>query len=69
MCNIYLTRHVIIFQLDVIKAFGYLKRAAAEVNIEYGLDANVAENICKACDEVLYACSCMPVVPTVCRVS
>ena len=51
------------FQLDVIKAFGYLKRAAAEVNIEYGLDANLAENICKACDEVLYAYSCMPVVP------
>eukprot|EP00112_Aurelia_sp_Birch-Aquarium-sp1_P005222 Seg1591.2 transcript_id=Seg1591.2/GoldUCD/mRNA.D3Y31 product="Fumarate hydratase mitochondrial" protein_id=Seg1591.2/GoldUCD/D3Y31 len=39
--------------LDVIKAFGYLKRAAAEVNIEYGLDSNVAENICKACDEVI----------------
>eukprot|EP00794_Sanderia_malayensis_P020474 gene20474-22490_t len=39
--------------LDVIKAFGYLKRAAAEVNIEYGLDANIAENICKACDEVI----------------
>lgn len=38
--------------MDVIKAFGYLKRAAAEVNIEFGLDSNVAENICKACDEV-----------------
>ncbi len=39
--------------MDIIKAFGYLKRAAAEVNIEYGLDAGVAENICKACDEVI----------------
>jgi len=39
--------------MDVIKAFGYLKRAAAEVNIDYGLDAQIAEHICKACDEIL----------------
>ena len=38
--------------MDVVKAFGYLKRAAAEVNIDYGLDAKIAEHICKACDEV-----------------
>ena len=38
--------------MDVIKAFGFLKRAAAEVNIEYGLDVKIAETICKSCDEV-----------------
>ena len=30
----------------------FLKKAAAEVNKEFGLDANVAENIMKAADEV-----------------
>merc|ERR1712168_1481330 len=37
----------------VIKAFGILKKAAAEVNMEFGLDKEVAENISKACDEVI----------------
>merc|ERR1712183_773006 len=37
----------------VVKAFGILKKAAAEVNTEFGLDANVAEHISKACDEVI----------------
>jgi len=37
----------------VVKAFGVLKKAAAEVNTEFGLDANVAEHISKACDEVI----------------
>merc|ERR1712168_1787815 len=37
----------------VVKAFGVLKKAAAEVNTEFGLDASVAENISKACDEVI----------------
>ena len=30
----------------------FLKRAFAEVNKEFGLDANVADNIMKAADEV-----------------
>jgi len=37
----------------VIKAFGILKKAAAEVNMEFGLDRQVAEHISKACDEVI----------------
>jgi len=37
----------------VVKAFGILKKAAAEVNTEFGLDAQVAEHISKACDEVI----------------
>merc|ERR1712121_216679 len=37
----------------VVKAFGVLKKAAAEVNTEFGLDADVAEHISKACDEVI----------------
>lgn len=40
------------FQAPVIKAFGILKKAAAEVNMEFGLDKQVAEHISKACDEV-----------------
>lgn len=39
--------------LPVIKAFGVLKKAAAEVNKEYGLDATIADAICKAADEVI----------------
>jgi fumarate hydratase class II len=39
-------------QLPVIKAFGILKKAAAEVNKDYGLDPKVADAISKACDEV-----------------
>lgn len=38
--------------LQVIKAFGVLKKAAAEVNKEYGLDPKIADAICKAADEV-----------------
>merc|ERR1711931_227219 len=37
----------------VVKAFGVLKKAAAEVNTEFGLDATIAENISKACNEVI----------------
>lgn len=40
------------FQLPVIKAFGVLKKAAAEVNKDYGLDPKIADAISKACDEV-----------------
>uniref|UniRef100_A0A2K6QJJ6 Fumarate lyase N-terminal domain-containing protein n=1 Tax=Rhinopithecus roxellana TaxID=61622 RepID=A0A2K6QJJ6_RHIRO len=36
----------------VIKAFGILKRAAAEVNQDYGLDQKIANAIMKAADEV-----------------
>lgn len=38
--------------IPVIKAFGILKRAAAEVNQEYGLDPKIASAIMKAADEV-----------------
>ena len=37
----------------VIKAFGVLKKAAAEVNKEFGLDAKIADAISKAADEVI----------------
>jgi len=37
----------------VIKAFGVLKKAAAEVNQEYGLDPVIAEAISQAADEVI----------------
>ena len=40
-------------QLPVIHAFGYLKRACAEVNKEhYGLDAKLADAIVQAAIEV-----------------
>jgi hypothetical protein len=38
--------------LPVIKAFGVLKKAAAEVNQDYGLDPKIAASISQACDEV-----------------
>lgn len=37
----------------VIKAFGILKKAAAEVNVEFGLNATLARYISTACDEVI----------------
>jgi len=39
--------------LPVIKAFGVLKKAAAEVNQEFGLDPKVAGAISQAADEVI----------------
>ncbi|XP_050712946.1 fumarate hydratase, mitochondrial-like isoform X3 [Eriocheir sinensis] len=39
--------------MPVIKAFGVLKKAAAEVNKEYGLDAKISDAISKAADEVI----------------
>ena len=36
----------------MIRAFGILKKAAAEVNKEFGLDENIANNMMKASDEV-----------------
>lgn len=38
--------------LPLIKAFAVLKRAAAEVNMTYGLDKTVGDAIKKAADEV-----------------
>uniref|UniRef100_A0A8C1N3V4 Fumarate hydratase, mitochondrial n=1 Tax=Cyprinus carpio TaxID=7962 RepID=A0A8C1N3V4_CYPCA len=38
--------------IQVIKAFGILKKAAAEVNKDYGLDPKIADAIIKAADEV-----------------
>ncbi|KAK7122178.1 hypothetical protein R3I94_019332 [Phoxinus phoxinus] len=38
--------------IQVIKAFGILKKAAAEVNKDYGLDPKIADAIMKASDEV-----------------
>ncbi|GBM57263.1 Fumarate hydratase, mitochondrial [Araneus ventricosus] len=37
----------------LIKAFGILKKAAADVNKEFGLDPRVADAICQAADEVI----------------
>ncbi len=39
--------------LPVIKAFGILKKAAAQVNQEFGLDSKIADAICQAADEVI----------------
>lgn len=36
----------------LIRAFGVLKKAAATVNMTYGMDATVGEAIQKAADEV-----------------
>lgn len=41
------------FQLPVVKGMGTLKKAAALVNKEYGLDPKVADAISKAADEVI----------------
>ena len=40
--------------LPVIKAFGVLKKAAAEVNVEFGLDPVIAGAISQAADEVSF---------------
>ncbi|KAL3115902.1 hypothetical protein niasHT_007202 [Heterodera trifolii] len=39
--------------LPVIHAFGYLKKAAATVNQDFGLDSKVAVAICEAADDVI----------------
>jgi len=36
----------------VIRSFGILKKAAAIVNMTFGLDKQIGEAIVKACDEV-----------------
>jgi len=38
--------------LPLIRAFGLLKKAAAIVNKNYGLDPKIADAIVQACDEV-----------------
>ena len=40
--------------MPVIKAFGILKKAAAQVNTEFGLDKDIAKHISLACDEVTF---------------
>ena len=46
---------IFFLQLPVIRAFGYLKRACAEVNKEhYGLDQKIADAIVQAATEVLH---------------
>jgi fumarate hydratase class II len=42
-----------LFKKPVIRAMGTLKKAAALVNIEFGLDPKIAEAISKAADEVI----------------
>jgi len=42
--------------LPLIKAFGTLKKAAAIVNVEYGLDPKIGNAIQQAADEVLDIC-------------
>uniref|UniRef100_A0A8C9LFS4 Fumarate hydratase, mitochondrial n=1 Tax=Pavo cristatus TaxID=9049 RepID=A0A8C9LFS4_PAVCR len=44
-------KFTLVSQVQVIRAFGILKRAAAEVNQDYGLDPKIANAIVKAADE------------------
>lgn len=39
--------------IEIIKAFAILKKAAAKVNMTYGLDSKVGETIIRVCDEIL----------------
>ena len=43
--------------LLIIKAFGVLKKAAAEVSQDYGLDVTIADAVSKAADD-----SCMQII-------
>jgi fumarate hydratase class II len=38
--------------LPVVRAFGLLKKAAAQANMNFGLDPKIANAIIKASDEV-----------------
>jgi fumarate hydratase class II len=38
--------------LPVVRAFGILKKSAAKANINYGLDAKIANAVMQAADEV-----------------
>lgn len=44
---------VFVLQYPVITAFGVLKKAAAIVNKDYGLDPKIADAISQAADEVI----------------
>ncbi len=37
----------------VIKAFAIIKKAAAKVNLEFGLDPKIANTIMQVCDEII----------------
>ena len=37
----------------VIRAFGYVKKAAARANLEFGLDAKIGASIIKASEDVI----------------
>ena len=50
--KIYVFKCTLVSQVQVIRAFGILKRAAAEVNQDYGLDPKIANAIVKAANEV-----------------
>ena len=51
--RLHLSNPLLFVQLPVIRAFGYLKRACAEVNKEYyGLDPTIADAIIQAATEV-----------------
>jgi fumarate hydratase, class II len=39
--------------IEIIRSFGILKKAAAKVNIKYGLDKNISKYIQEAADEVI----------------
>jgi len=39
--------------IPIVRAFGILKKCAAKVNKNYGLDTKVADAIIKASDEVI----------------
>ena len=43
---------VVFFQIEVIQALAILKKAAATVNKEYGLDPTIADIIIKVAEEV-----------------
>lgn len=38
---------------QLIQAFGYLKKSAALVNVNFGLDPNVSKLVAQACDEII----------------
>jgi fumarate hydratase class II len=44
---------ILCLQLPVVKAMGMLKKAAAIVNKDFGLDPKIADAISKAADEVI----------------
>jgi fumarate hydratase class II len=51
--NFDICRDTDIMPTPVIRAFGILKKCAAKVNIQYGLDPKIANAIMQASDEVI----------------